>query len=468
MALAYLPLPEPARRPDIATFAAGIAGTVVFPGDADYDVAREVKNAAIDRYPAMIVRAATVADVTRTVRFAGDAGLDLAVRGGSHSLAGYGTVDGGIVLDLGSMRGLHIDPERRLAWAEPGLTAGEYTRAAAAHGLATPFGDTASVGIGGLTLGGGIGWLVRKHGLTIDALVSVDIVTADGRLLTASETQHPDLFWAIRGGGGNFGVVTRFQFRLYPVDTILGGMLFFEPTRDVLRGLVPVAASAPEGLTTISLLMPAPPAPFVPEHLHFRPVLAVMFAFDGPIDEGHAALEPFRALATPVAEMVAPMPYVGIYEFYKEAEKRGASVHRSLFLDGLPDGAVDAILDHMAAPSSPMAMTQLRILGGQMARVPSSATAFAHRDAQVMWLSIAGYEDPASKPAHDAWSQDYMESLLPYATGVYSNFLEAEGDERIGQAYPGLTRQRLAHVKRRYDPKNLFHLNQNIRPAVES
>ena len=466
MALAHLPS-APARHPDIATFAAGIAGTVIVPGDEAYDVAREVKNAAYDRYPAMIVRAATVADVTRTVLFAGDAGLDLAVRGGSHSLAGFGTVDGGIVLDLGAMRGLHIDPDRQLAWAEPGLTAGEYTRAAAAHGLATPFGDTASVGIGGLTLGGGIGWLVRKHGLAIDALVSVDIVTADGRLLTASETQHPDLFWAVRGGGGNFGVVTRFQFRLYPVDTIVAGMLFFEPTRDVLRGLVPVAASAPEGLTTISMLMPAPPAPFVPAHLHFRPVLAVMFAFDGPIDEGQAALEPFRALAAPVAELVAPMPYVGIYDFYKEAEKRGASVHRSLFLEGLPDGAVDAILGSMATPSSPFAMTQIRVLGGQMARVDPSATAFAHRDAQVMWLSITPYEDPASRPAHDAWSQSYMESLLPYATGVYSNFLEEEGDARIAQAYPAETSRRLADVKRRYDPTNLFHLNQNIRPASD-
>ena len=467
MALAHLPTPAPARHPDIATFAAGIAGTVIVPGDEAYDVAREVKNAAIDRFPAMIVRAATVADVTRTVLFAGEADLDLAVRGGSHSLAGHSTVDGGIVLDLSAMRGLHIDPERQLAWAEPGLTAGDYTRAAAAHGLATPFGDTGSVGIGGLTLGGGIGWLVRKHGMAIDALVSVDIVTADGRLLTASETQHPDLFWAVRGGGGNFGVVTRFQFRLYPVDTVLAGMLFLEPTRDVLRGLVPVAASAPEGLTTISMVMPAPPAPFVPEHLHFRPVLMVMFAFDGPIDEGHAALEPFRALATPLAEMVAPMPYVAIYDLVKEGERRSASVHRSLFLDGLPDGAVDAIVEHMAAPSTPMAMTQLRILGGQMARVAHSATAFAHRDAQVMWLSIAPFEDPASKPAHDAWSQSYMESLLPYATGVYSNFLEEEGDARIAQAYPPLTRQRLSEVKRRYDPTNLFHLNQNIRPATD-
>lgn len=466
MALARIPASQP--RPNLSAFIAGLQGTAVLPDNDEYDVARQVKNAMYDRYPAMIVRAATVADVRRTVRFAADAGLDLAVRGGSHSLAGFSTVDDGIVLDMSGMKGLHIDPERRLAWAEPGLTAGEYTQAAAAHGLATPFGDTASVGIVGLTLGAGIGWLVRKHGLAIDALVSVELVTADGRHITASKTEHPDLFWALRGGGGNFGVVTRFQFRLYPVATILGGMLLFEPTRDVLRGLVPIAAAAPRSLTTISLIMPAPPAPFVPESVQGRQVLAVMFAFEGPIDEGQAALEPFRQLATPVAEMVAPMPYVGIYEFYREAEQRSATLHRSLFMDTLTDGAIDAILGHMAAPSHPMAMTQIRILGGRMADVSASDTAFAHRDATVMLLIITPVDDPATAPVHEAWTSDYFQALTPWATGVYANFLEAEGDDRIRQAYPPLTYARLAQVKRRYDPANLFHLNQNIRPAFES
>lgn len=466
MALARTPASQP--RPNLSTFTAGLQGTAVLPDDPAYEEARQVKNATYDRYPALIVRAATVADVRRTVRFAADAGLDLAIRGGSHSLAGFGTVDGGVVLDLSGMKGLHIDPDRRLAWAEPGLTAGEYTAAAAAHGLATPFGDTASVGIVGLTLGAGIGWLVRKHGLAIDALVSVELVTADGRHITASETEHPDLFWAVRGGGGNFGVVTRFQFRLYPVDTILAGMLMFEPTRDVLRGLVPIASAAPRGLTTISLLMPAPPAPFVPDAVQGRQVLAVMFAFDGPIDEGQAALEPFRRLATPVAEMVAPMPYAGIYEFYREAEKRGAGFHRSLFMDTLTDGAIDAILEHMAGPSQPLGMTQIRVLGGAMADVAPTDTAFAHRDAGVMLLIISPVDDPATAPAHAAWTHAYYEALTPWATGVYSNFLEDEGEARVRQAYPALTYARLAQVKRRYDPTNLFHLNQNIRPAAAS
>ena len=223
MALARIPAHDPSTPRDIAAFAAGLVGTIIRPGDQAYDAARLVHNRAFDRHPSLIVKAASAADVARTVLFARDAGLELAVRGGSHSLAGFGTSEGGIVLDLSALKGLHIDPERRLAWAQAGLTAGEYTAAAGAHGLATPFGDTGSVGLSGLTLGGGIGWLVRKHGLAIDALVSVEIVTADGRLLTASEREHRHLFWAVRGGGGNFGVVTRFQLRLYPVGMIVGG-----------------------------------------------------------------------------------------------------------------------------------------------------------------------------------------------------------------------------------------------------
>jgi FAD/FMN-containing dehydrogenase len=450
---------------DVAGFTAGIAGTVIRPEDPAYETARQVHNATIDRHPSLIVRAASAADVARTVAFARDAGLELAIRGGSHSLAGYGTSEGGVVLDLGMMKGLHIDPDRRLAWAQAGLTAGEYTAAAAAHGLATPFGDTGSVGIGGLTLGGGIGWLARKYGMAIDALVSVEMVTADGRLITASEKEHTDLFWAVRGGGGNFGVVTRFQFRLYPVDQVFGGMLVFEPSRDILRSLLPIASAAPEGLTTISMVMPAPPMPFIPAELHFKQVFAVMFVYDGDPEAGQAAIQPFREVATPLFEMVMPMPYVGIYELMKGAEERSQAVHRSLFLDTLDDAAVDTILERMAAPSSPMAMTQLRVLGGRMADVDPEATAFAHRQAPVMLIVLTGFEDPAAQPVHAAWTQAYLDALRPHAAGVYANFLEAEGEARIREAYPAATYERLAEIKRRYDPTNLFRLNQNIRPA---
>ena len=466
MALARIPAYDSFGPHDLAAFAAGISGTVIRPDDEGYEVARQVHNANTDLRPICIVQAASAADVARTIVFARGTGLELAVRGGAHSLAGYGTSEGGIVLDLGAMKGLHIDPARRLAWAQAGLRAGEYTAAAAEHGLATPFGDTGSVGIAGLTLGGGIGWLVRKYGLAIDALVSVEIVLADGRIVVASETEHPDLFWAVRGGGGNFGVVTRFQFRLYPVSTILGGALFMPPTREVLRGLESVAAAAPENLSTISFLMPAPPAPFIPEAIHGQPTLAVMFVYDGDAESGQAALEPFRQLATPMAELVMPMPYVGIYQMLKDAEQRSPASHRSLFLETLDDAAIDTILERMAAPSSPMAMTQIRILGGAMARVGAEDTAFAHRDAGVLVVIITPFEDMAEAAVHAAWTQAYYEALRPRSTGVYSNFLEAEGEERIREAYPEATYRRLADVKRRYDPTNLFRRNQNIAPAT--
>jgi len=453
---------------DVEAFEAALRGSIVLPGSPDYDDARQVKSANADRRPALIVRAADAADVASTVRLAKESGLELSIRGGGHSLAGHGTSEGGIVLDLGAMKGIHIDPERRLAWAQPGLTAGEYTTAAAAHGLATPFGDTASVGVSGLTLGGGIGWLARKYGLTIDALVAVEIVTADGRLITASEDSHPDLFWAVRGGGGNFGVVTRFQFRLYPVGEVLGGALFLPATRDVLRSLVPIASSAPEELTTISFLMPIPPVPFAPPELVGTPSLVVMFVWAGDPAAGQAAIQPFREVATPLIDLAMPMPYPAIYDFTREGSGRAFGVHRSRFLSTLDDDAVDAILEATAAPSSPTTMIQLRVLGGAMARVPVSDTAFAHRDAAVMALIITQYADPASEPVHRAWTDALHEKLAPNSVGVYSNFLEAEGDERVRAAYPAGTYERLADVKRRYDPANLFHMNQNIRPAARA
>src|SRR3954447_24396969 len=288
---------------DFEAFEATLHGSMILPGSPDYDVARQVHSAINDRRPALIVRAADAHDVAKTVVLARESGLTLSVRGGGHSLAGYGTNDGGIVLDLGGMKGLHIDPDRKVAWAQPGLTAGEYTNAVAAHGLATPFGDTGSVGISGLTLGGGIGWLARKYGLAIDALQAVEIVTADGREITGSEESHPDLFWAVRGGGGNFGVVTRFQFRLYPVGEILGGALFMPATREVLRSLVPIAAAAPEELSTISFLMALPPAPFIPAELVGTTSVVIMFVWAGDPAEGQASLQPFRDVVEPLADM---------------------------------------------------------------------------------------------------------------------------------------------------------------------
>jgi FAD/FMN-containing dehydrogenase len=461
--------PAPQSDPsglDFDAFAATLSGTLIRPDSPEYDQTRRVNSTLADRHPVVIVRAADAADVARTVVFAAETGLELAVRAGGHSVPGYSATDG-LMLDLSAMKGLHIDPDRRLAWAQPGLTAMEYTTAAAAHGLATPFGDTGSVGIAGLTLGGGIGWLVRKYGLTIDNLVSVEVVTADGRIVTASEDRHPDLFWAIRGGGGNFGVVTRFQFRLVPVGMTLSGSIFLPLTRDVLRGLIPVAASAPAELSMITFVMGAtPPLPFVPEEHHFKPSVAVMFVHASEdIAAGQAAIEPFRALATPLAEAVFPMPYPGIYDFTAEGGKPHPAVIRSLFADALDDEAADIIFEQMSAPTSPLAMTQIRALGGAMARIPADATAFAHRGANVMISLLTVFQDPAELPIHEAWTKEYFAALAPKANGVYSNFLAREGEARIREAYPTATYERLADIKRRYDPSNLFRMNQNIRPA---
>ena len=449
----------------VNAFRAGLRGRIILPGDAEYDVARQVQNAVIDRRPAFIVRVADAADVVRSVAFARDAGLPLTVRGGGHSPAGHAVADGAVVVDFSEMRSLQVDPERRLALAEPGLTAGEYTQGAAAHGLATPLGDTASVGIAGLTLGGGVGWLARKHGLTIDHLVSVEIVTAGGDLLIASETSHPDLFWAVRGGGGNFGIATRFEYRLHPVDIVLGGALFLPATRDVLRGLVPIAASAPEELTTIALLMPAPALPFIPSGAHGRPTIAILLVHAGDIEDGQRAVAPFRALARPIADVVAPMPYPAIYNLTAQAGRRAPGVQRSLLLDSLEDAKVDTILKRMAAPSSPMAMTQIRVLGGAMARVPVDATAFAHRNRPIMVTIITPFEDVAERDRHVAWAQDYADELGLRDAGAYANFLEDEGEIRVRAAYPAATYARLAAIKRRYDPANVFSANQNIRPG---
>ena len=448
---------------DLDAFARSLRGTLVRPQDAAYDEAASVWNLARQQAPLAILRAADAGDVATAIGFARRNDIDIAVRSGGHSLAGHSTGDGVLVIDMRDMRGLHVDLAAGTVWAGAGLTAGEVTASLAEHGMAVPFGDTGTVGIAGLTLGGGIGWLARKHGLAIDALEAVEIVTADGHVRTASETQHPDLFWAIRGGGGNFGVVTRFQYRMVPVGEVLGGAIFLPATRDVLRSLVPIAASAPEELTTISFIMPTPPLPFVPEQHHGQPSLALMFVYAGDPDDGQAAIAPFLAVAQPYGMAAMPMPYPGIYEFTKEGGVPAASTTRSLFMDVLDDASVDAILAAIdAAPES--YMIQLRVFGGAMSRVPVTATAFAHRSAIVQVTIINVLADPSAVDDAVAWNRSLFSVLEPKSTGVYVNFLEDEGEERIRAAYSPATYERLAAVKRRYDRWNVFHRNQNIRP----
>jgi FAD/FMN-containing dehydrogenase len=443
-----------------------LKGRVIGPDDPEYDLARTVFYGGVDRRPALIVRVADRTDVARVVALARKTGLELAVRSGGHSLAGHGVSDGGIVLDLSDMRGLEIDVERRTAWAEPGLTAGEYTAAAGAHGLATGFGDTGSVGIGGITLGGGVGFLVRKHGLTIDDLLAADVVTADGELLRVDAESHPDLFWAIRGGGGNFGVATRFQFRLHQVGTIVGGVLILPATPDVIASFVAEAEAAPEELSTIANVMTAPPLPFLPPEHHGRPIVMAILAYAGAAEDGQRAVAPFRALATPIADMVRPMPYTEIYPPDDE-DFRPVAVARTMFVDGIDRQGAEAIVDRIEAATASMAVAQLRVLGGAMARVPAEATAFAHRESRMMVNVAAIYERPGERVVHEAWVNGLAATLRQSDAGAYVGFLGDEGQERVRAAYPGSTWDRLAAIKARYDPHNLFRLNQNIPPALE-
>src|SRR3954466_6748199 len=340
---------------------------VITPHDAGYDEARTVFYGGIDRRRALIVRARDATDVSRVVSLAREGGMELAVRSGGHSLAGHSVSDGGIVLDLSRMKAIELDVARRTAWAETGLTAGEYTTAAGAYGLATGFGDTGSVGIGGITLGGGIGFLVRKHGMTIDDLLAAEIVTADGELLHVDADNHPDLFWAIRGGGGNFGVATRFQYRLHEVGTIVGGPLILPATPELVASFIAEAQAAPAELSTIANVMNAPPVPFLPPEAHGKLIVMALLAYAGPIEDGERVLAPFRELAEPIANMVRPISYPEIYP-PEDEDYRPIPALRNLFLEGVDLTAAETIIERIGSSGAPMAVTQLRVLGGAMAR----------------------------------------------------------------------------------------------------
>jgi FAD/FMN-containing dehydrogenase len=439
---------------------------VITPDDADYDQARTVFYGGIDRRPLAIVRVANANDVAHVVSLARETGIELAVRSGGHSIPGHSVSEGGIVLDLSQMKALRIDPQGRTAWAETGLTAAEFTVAASAHGLATGFGDTGSVGIGGITLGGGVGFLVRKYGMTIDDLLAAEIVTANGGLLYIDANTHPDLFWAIRGGGGNFGVVTRFQFRLHPVDRVVGGMLVLPATPDVVRSFVAEAEAAPEELSTILNVMVAPPMPFLPAEYHGKLIVMAIMVYAGDIEAGLRAVGPFRALATPVADMIRPMRYVEMYP-PEQAGYHPTAASRTMFIDSVDQHTAEVILEHLRSSTAQMAVAQIRVLGGAMARVPNEATAFAHRHRRIMVNVAALYGNPAEATKHETWAIDFAAALRQGDFGAYVNFLGADGKDRIRDAYPGATWDRLVAIKTKYDPANVFRLNQNIAPALE-
>jgi FAD/FMN-containing dehydrogenase len=452
-------------RLSIPKLRADIAGAVVGPGDPGYDASRRVFLPAVDRRPAVIVRPVDAGEVAHVVSLARETGLELAVRGGGHSNAGHGTNEGGIVLDLAGLTALELDAGSRVVRAAGGLTSGEVTGAAAPHGLAVGFGDTGSVGIGGLTLGGGVGYLVRKHGLTIDHVLGAEVVTADGRVLEVDAERDPDLFWAIRGGGGNFGVVTRFDYRLHAVDMVTGGMLALPATPETLAGLVAAAEAAPEELSVIANVLLAPPLPFVPAELVGEPLVFAQLVHAGPLDDGVRAVAPLRALAQPVADFVRAMHFSEMFPAEAQEVPQRAVV-RTFFADALGEDAARELLGRLQASTAQFAAAQIRVLGGAAARVPSGATAFAHRQRRLMVNVVATYTSPNEDPVHRGWAEDAAAALRQGEDAAYVNFLGDEGAERVRAAYPGSTWDRLAEVKQRYDPGNVFRLNQNVPPAA--
>src|SRR5215203_788962 len=440
-----------------------IEGEVIAPDDGGYDEARHVFFKGYDRTPLAVARAANADDVATVVTAARDAGLDLAVRSGGHSRAGYGTTDGGLVLDLSAMKSLEIDADSKAAWVETGIRAGEFTTATGEHGLVTGLGDSGSVGIGGITLAGGVGFLVRKNGLTIDDLLAAEVVTADGNLVTASESSEPDLFWAIRGGEGNFGVATRFQLRLHEISEIVGGMLILPATPEVITGFLEAAKAAPEELSTIANVMVAPPMPMIPEEAHGKPVVMGLFAYVGPVGQGEAVLAPFRALADPYADLLRPMRYPELFEGPEPEPHFAAGTN--FFADSLEPAAAGAILEQLPQSTAMMNAVQLRVLGGALPRVPNDATAFAHRDRGLMVNVAAMYMDEGERDTHQAWVDGLADAIGRDGAGGYVGFLGEEDEETLRAAYPGGTWEKLRGLKRRYDPDNLFRLNHNVPPA---
>jgi FAD/FMN-containing dehydrogenase len=448
-----------------------LQGEILRPGDEEYDSARAIWNGSAEGQPALIVRCADAVDVSAAITFARAEGLPIAVRSGGHSVAGHSTSDG-VVIDLSSMKGMEVDVDRRVARLEPGLTWGEVARTLHPHGLGITAGDTASVGVGGLTLGGGIGWMVRKHGLAIDNLRAVEIVTADGSILRASATENPDLFWGLRGGGGNFGVATAFEFNLHSAGMIFGGGILFdasdpEEAVHILQAYARIAESAPDELTTQALLMAAPPAPFVPPEMQGRPVVAVAAVYAGDLAEGERVVAPLRTLGSVVADVMGPMPYPAIFALTEIAEVKGMAHHvRSHYLKGIDDDALRALAESTLTGFTPEAIVQLRVLGGAMSRVPAEATAFAHRDKRgLVMISHMGPPEAGDAERRER-TETVWRAMQPYASGVYVNFLEKEGEDRVRDAYPPATYTRLAALKARYDPTNVFRLNQNITPAL--
>jgi hypothetical protein len=446
-----------------------VSGEVIVPGDAAYEEARKVYNGMIDKHPAAVVRCTGPADVAAVIGVARDEGFDLSVRGGAHSAPGFGTNDGGLVIDLSGLQDVVVDPDRQTARAGGGCTWAVFNDATNAHGLATTGGIIGSTGIAGLTLGGGIGYLARKYGLSCDNLVSAEVVTADGQVLTASERDHPDLFWALRGGGGNFGVVTTFEYRLHPVADVYGGPIAYpvDRTEDILRFYREYLAEAPEELGGFVGFHLAPPLPFLPEEWHFKNVCLAVPCWSGPVDEGEKMIAPFLEAVEPVGSHVGPMPYPALNTAFDALLPAGLQHYwKASFARELSDGAIGVHADYGARVPAIQCAVHLYPIDGAVQRVGADETAFAYRDVDFSPVIAGMWEDPADNEANIAWVQDYHRALEPYeADGGYVNFMDADDQQRIAANYRG-NYERLSAVKATYDPSNLFHLNHNIQPAA--
>jgi FAD/FMN-containing dehydrogenase len=458
-----------AVKPAVDTLREEVRGEVITAGDPAYDEARTVHNGMIDRYPEVVLRAGQVADVVAGVNFARDAELPLAVRGGGHSAPGFGTCDGGMVLDLSPMRTVYVDPAAATARADGGATWGDFNYATHSFGLATTGGIVSTTGIAGLTLGGGIGYLSRPCGLSIDNLRSAQVVTAAGHVVTASQDENPDLFWALRGGGGNFGVVTSFEFQLHPVDDIYAGIFFYEleSAREVFRFFAEFIPNAPEAYGAFPAFQIAPPLPFVPADRVGDTFCAAIVHWAGPLEQGEEAMAPFREIAPVVAEMVGPMPYPALNSAFDDLFPKGIrSYWKGSFVSELSDAAIEEHVVHGAQVPEVSATMHLYPINGACHRVAPDESAFPYRDATYAQVIVAAWQDPAVDEDRIRWVRDYHAATAQYSEpGGYVNFMASDDDGKVQDNYRGHYQQ-LAEIKTRYDPGNLFHLNQNIRPSV--
>jgi hypothetical protein len=457
-----LPLVKPLDEAHIRGFAAALRSDLIRPEDDRYDATRAVFNAMVDRRPALIARCAGVADVMRGIEFARTHDVPLSIRGGGHSVAGKAVCEGGLMLDLSPMKGIHVDPVRRTVEAQAGLTLGEFDHETQAFGLATTLGVVSVTGIAGLTLGGGLGWLNGKYGLACDNLISADVVTADGRLLRVAEQENEDLFWGIRGGGGNFGVVTSFGYRLHPVSTVLAGGLSYPLSKahEVLRFYHEFASGCPDELSTTASLGVTPEG---------EGVISVSVCYCGPLEEGERVLRPLREFGSPLADNIEPMAYTTLQSAPDAGFPPGRRHYwKSSYLKELSEEAIEVMAGYVSEMPSPTTGVGLQQMHGAASRVDPTATAFPHRDEHYDFLILSQWDDPAESERNVEWTRSLFEAMEPFFEGgVYVNNLGDEGEDRVREAY-GANYERLLTLKGKYDPTNLFRLNQNIKPPTEA